>query len=228
VKKAPIPFKPFDEFGELRIYYQGILPHWRQDGCTYFVTFRTGDSIPKAVLEELEHERVCWLTARGIDPNVREWKHRFALLSSAERRQYEKLVGRLLNTTLDQCHGSCVLRDATVGRIVADALDYFHGDRVITGDYVVMPNHVHALMTPINGVELEDILQSIKSFTSKRINRALGRVGGLWQRDSYDHIVRDFEQLQAYQRYIADNGPKAQLPQGAYILAQADYYSMDL
>ncbi|MDF1815773.1 MAG: hypothetical protein P1V20_26480 [Verrucomicrobiales bacterium] len=38
-----IPFYPFNEFGEVRIYQHGLLPHWRQDGCTCFVTFRLAD-----------------------------------------------------------------------------------------------------------------------------------------------------------------------------------------
>lgn len=218
-----IPFNPFDEHGDVRIYHHGILPHWRQAGCTYFVTFRTGDSLPKAVVEAIEHERVCWLTARGIDPATHDWKRRFASLPRSDRRRYERLVGRLLNVSLDECRGACPLRDPKIGGLVAAALEYFHGSRVLTGDYVVMPNHVHVLMTPITGFELEEVLQSIKSYTSKQINRALARAGQLWQRDTYDHIVRDVDQLRAYQRYIADNPLKAHLESGTYILAQGAY-----
>ena len=86
-----------------------------------------------------------------------------------------------------------------------------------------MPNHVHALLTPIEDHELEDILQSIKGFTAREINQALKRNGGLWQRESYDHIVREAEQLQAYQQYIAANPSKANLRAGEYILSTAEY-----
>jgi type I restriction enzyme R subunit len=221
--KAPIPFRGFDERGDVRIYYHGILPHWRQRGCTYFVTFRLADSIPTAVVKELEYQRTIWLRARRIDPADGEWKRRFTLLPSAQRREYEKLIGRLLNESLDKCHGSCILREPAIGSKVASALEHFHGQRVFTGDYVVMPNHVHALLTPIDGFELENVLHSIRSYTANEINRALSRSGPVWQRESYDRIVRDMEQLEAYQAYIAANPEKARLRSGEFIRAHAQY-----
>jgi hypothetical protein len=38
------------------------LPHWRQEGVTYFITFRLADSLPKAKLEQWKTEREAWLT----------------------------------------------------------------------------------------------------------------------------------------------------------------------
>jgi putative transposase len=107
------------------------------------------------------------------------------------------------------------------------ALDHFHGTRVFTGDFVVMPNHVHILLTPIDGFELEDILHSIKSYTANEINRALGRAGRFWQRESYDHIVRDSEQLLSYRDYVAANPSKASLSIGEYIVSRAEYQIVD-
>ncbi|MCB1099147.1 MAG: transposase [Verrucomicrobiae bacterium] len=72
-----------------------------------------------------------------------------------------------------------------------------------------MPNHVHALMTPIAPFELEDILRSIKGFTGKEINRRSGSSGTFWQRQSFDHIVRDAEHLRRLQNYIRENPVKA-------------------
>src|SRR5213080_653790 len=40
--------------------YQRYLPHWRQDGATYFVTFRLADALPQSKLDELE----CLLVER--------------------------------------------------------------------------------------------------------------------------------------------------------------------
>jgi type I restriction enzyme R subunit len=59
-----IPFRGFDEFGDMHSYYHGHLPHWRQSGCTYFVTFRLADSLPQRVVDEIEYERDQWLAAR--------------------------------------------------------------------------------------------------------------------------------------------------------------------
>ncbi len=220
--KSPIPFRAFNEQGEVRIYNHGILPHWRQTGCTYFVTFRLADSIPRHVLEQIEEKRLAWLRAHRIDPAARDWKTQLANLPSERRREYERATGKHLNVALDECHGSCVLRDPFMARETGSALEFFHGERVLTGDFVVMPNNVHALMTPLDGHELEDICQSIKSYTAREINRVPGRTGQLWQRDSYDHIVRIVDQLEAFQLYIAANASKAKLRSGEYLHSRAE------
>lgn len=41
-------------------FYMRDLPHWRQEGATYFVTFRLADSLPQAKLRELDELRKLW------------------------------------------------------------------------------------------------------------------------------------------------------------------------
>jgi REP element-mobilizing transposase RayT len=72
---------------------------------------------------------------------------------------------------------------------VADALCYFDGERCHTGDFVIMPNHVHWLVAPIQHRSLEGLLQSLKSHSAREINRICRESGRVWQKDSYDHIV---------------------------------------
>jgi REP element-mobilizing transposase RayT len=218
-----IPFRGFDERGDVRVYYHGILPHWRQDGCTYFVTYRQADALPQNVLRELEHERNQWLRQRNIDTDNPDWHDQFLRLSNQDQRAYERLLGTRLNDYLDAGHGTCSLRRPEIAKVVAESLIHFHGERVLTGDYVVMPNHVHVLMRPLPGYELEGILQSIKSFTATKINRILGAEGRFWMRESYDHIVRDYEQLEAYQEYIRANPKKAGLKATEYFCQRAEY-----
>ncbi len=91
------------------------------------------------------------------------------------------------------------------------------------GDFVVMPNHVHALVSPMSGCELEHILQSIKRHSSREIGKCIKRAGSLWQRDTYDHIVRDVEQLRAFRKYIFRNPGKAKLRTGEYAYCQAEW-----
>ena len=158
-----IPFRGFDERGEVRVYYHGILPHWRQENCTYFVTYRLADALPAGVIREFEYERDQWLLHRGIDPKRLlaesfDWKKTVGKLSKNDQRLYERTMATKLNKYLDAGHGCCVLKRPDLAEIVANSLKHFHGDRVLTGDFVVMPNHVHVLMRPINGFELEDIL----------------------------------------------------------------------
>ncbi len=211
----PIPFKGFDERGDVTIYERGVLPHWRQAGCTYFVTFRLADSLPQSAISELEDARHRWLLGQGIDPIQRDWKRMLARLPVEAKHEYERQVGDELNRRLDEGYGSCTLRESDCRQIVGDALTHFHGERVWIGDYVIMPNHVHVLMTPMPGFELESILRSVKGFSARECNRALAGSGTFWQRESYDHIVRDLDQLERFQNYIGANPSKARLPESS-------------
>lgn len=58
-------FDPSEPIGSL----SGNLPHWRQDGTTYFVTFRTADSLPQEKLRQWVVEREEWLR-ENLDPGV--------------------------------------------------------------------------------------------------------------------------------------------------------------
>ena len=57
---APPGFRGFDEHRPVR-FYRRHLPHWRQEGITYFVTFRLADALPQAKLRELAAMRKEWL-----------------------------------------------------------------------------------------------------------------------------------------------------------------------
>ena len=95
---------------------------------------------------------------------------------------------------------------AIVGSLVSAAHGQHNDDL-----HVIMPNHVNVLMTPTNGYELESVLKSIKGYSAKEINRSLGTNGTIWQRESSDHIVRDVNQLERFQKYIRANPGKANL-----------------
>lgn len=216
----PILFQPYISRGEVAIYDGGNLPHWRQDGCTYFVTFRLADSLPQSVLQKLKMEFDDWLLENGITPTKE-----VSMCELDERTliAYRRLVAARTNQSLDLGYGDCLLKRKEVAQIVSDAMQFHHGKRVWTGDYVVMPNHVHVLLTPLSDYSLEDVLHSIKGFSAREINSYLGRGGAVWQAESYDHIVRDVEQLLAFQKYIRNNPVKANLQVGEYIRGEAVY-----
>jgi REP element-mobilizing transposase RayT len=76
-----------------------------------------------------------------------------------------------------------------------------------------MPNHVHVLVRPFVEKEdsLERILHSWKRFTARQINENFMRNGPLWQKESFDRIVRDEEHLYRCIQYIGSNAKKAGL-----------------
>jgi type I restriction enzyme R subunit len=115
----------------------------------------------------------------------------------------------------------CLLAQPENAGIVARAMEHFDGERYLLGDYVVMPNHVHVLLVPLEGFSLTEILRSWKAFTAREINLRAGRSGGLWQRESFDHIVRSGEQLERIRGYIADN--PAGLREGTFLVRRVDW-----
>ncbi len=111
----------------------------------------------------------------------------------------------------DECQGSCLMADAEVKQIVVNALMFFERERQTMHALVVMPNHVHVLVTPAPGWTLDKLTQSWKGFTSRQINSHLGREGPLWQQESFDRIVRHDAHFERVVRYIAENPKKARL-----------------
>ncbi len=83
---------------------------------------------------------------------------------------------------------------------------------------VIMPTHVHMLITPYEGVLLAKIMSRVKSVSARPINDQLSRVGHVWQREYFDHIVRSEESLQQKAEYICQN------PVRAGLVADARHY----
>jgi len=133
----------------VRIYRRN-LPHWRQDGATYFVTFRLGDSIPQNVLDQWEYEKHLWLAARGIDchRDLLDLPRQLQRLSQAEQNRFHKRFNRLFDATLDEGRGGCYLKDPRCLLTLARQLKAGDGGAYHLGDFVAMPNHVHLLLTP--------------------------------------------------------------------------------
>jgi REP element-mobilizing transposase RayT len=173
------------------------LPHWRQPGVTYFVTFRLADALPQAKLQEWREERRAFL-----DANPESW-------SETTQAEWFALFPDRLQTWLDKGYGECWLQQPELGKIVDQALLYFDGDRYDLLANVVMPNHVHALLTPKGEHRLDQILHSWKSFTAKAINQSMKRTGEVWQHEGYDHILRTPQAAWAVAHYIMENPAKA-------------------
>lgn len=217
------PFKAFNPDASVRIYFTN-MPHWRQDGCTYFVTYRLANSIPRQILDRWNQEKAKWIAARGVkiaDP--RQWKDGFLQLKEGDRSTFLKLFNRQLNSFLDEGRGRCVLRAPRCAKAVLAGWEYFNGIRYRLGDVIVMPNHVHLLVTPHPSWSLEDVLRSRKRQSAREINAITGHSGSLWQKHSFDHIVRTANSLLWFQQYIADNPQKAKIQKGGCLHRRHDW-----
>jgi putative transposase len=212
-------FELFDPKAEFSICEGSCLPHWYQAGVSYFVTFRTADSIPADVSRRWHAERADWLRRQGILPDDANWRDRLAELPEASRRQYHETFSRRYLETLDKGLGACLLRRRELSAVVGNALRHFDGDRYRLGDFVVMPNHVHLIVCLLGDTEIEKQCASWKRFTAREINGTLGTSGRFWQEESFDHLIRSPNQFQAVQHYIANN--PTHLPPSDYLLCRS-------
>jgi REP element-mobilizing transposase RayT len=112
---------------------------------------------------------------------------------------------------IDDGLGSCSLREPVVAAVVHDALHHFDGTRYWLIAWVIMPNHVHALIEQAGGFPLGDIVHAWKSFTAKQANKQLGRTGAFWAPDYFDRYIRDQTHFDTAVHYIHENPVKAGL-----------------
>ncbi len=209
-------FELFDPCGEVSVREGGNLPHWYQAGVTYFITFRTEDSIPESVARTWRLRRDDWLRRHGIEPGA-GCGAALARLPRTVRREFHETFSREYLEHLDRGHGACLLKQPELANIVADSLRHHDGERYHLGDFVIMPNHVHLLVCLLGETQLEAQCASWKRYTATRINQRLGRKGRFWQEESFDHLVRSPEQFDALRRYIADNPSAARLHEGEFL-----------
>ena len=178
----------------------GSLPHWFKEGATYAVTFRLADSIPHSVLEEysLEKLRLEKIAAQA-ENDGEESKFRDV------QAQIESLFSDRMEQALIVGHGECFMGRKEIASIVRNAIFGYAGERYEIGAWCVMPNHVHLLIKPFKGHSLSSILQGMKSISAKEANAFLGREGAFWQKESYDHMIRDAENFANQKKYILRN-----------------------
>ena len=88
---------------------------------------------------------------------------------------------------------------------------YDHEHRYRLRVALVMPDHVHVILTPRVDeardaiVSLVEIMKAIKGASAREINRQSGDHGAVWQEESFDRIVRSSESLDAKVAYILEN-----------------------
>jgi type I restriction enzyme R subunit len=213
----PIPLRFFDHDAERRIV-ERRLPHWSQAGTVCFITWRTHDSMPKAVLDQWREDRVRWLVQHDFDPSDPQCNEKLQRLRPDLGRVFVKEFWNRWQDHLDAGHGACVLRRPELAHIVTQSLHHFDGQRYLLLDFVIMPNHAHVLVVFPDEDSMLEQCESWKHFTATRINRQLKQRGRFWQQDGFDHLVRSEEQFEYLRDYIAQNPKKAKLNTGEYVL----------
>jgi REP element-mobilizing transposase RayT len=188
-------------FGEVKVRDRGHLPHWERDSGFYFVTFRLADSLPREILARIvERNRMLESARRSGLKLTPEQQNLIAAYSPGKIEEY-----------FDRGKGACYLREPRIATLVVDALRFWEGKRYRLLAWCVMPNHVHIVFRLLPGQELAHVVHSWKSYTAKLANNSLGRVGAFWQREYYDRLVRDGEELRRAVQYVISNPERAGL-----------------
>jgi putative DNA methylase len=167
---------------------RGYLPHFDGGEIAQTITLRLADSMPKAVVERWERE-----------------------LSAVSASSVEAVLRRRIEYYLDQGYGGCALKEQRVARMVQESLLHFDGQRYRLSGWVVMPNHIHMLLTPNAEWSLSEIMKSVKSYTSHEANKMLGEHGKFWMEDYFDRYVRNEKHFASAIAYIESNPVRARL-----------------
>lgn len=195
---APPEFRGLDPHLPLHTY-QRHLPHWRQEGATYFVTFRLADSLAQPQREFLCRLRSEWEHGHPEPRSDDDW--------TSFARAYTNHVERWL----DEGYGACHFRDPKWTDDLRDRLHHRDGEHYELTCWAIMPNHCHLVIRPFSGHRLETIVGAVKGVSSRNLNASLGTAGQLWEEECYDRIVRDEEHLWRVVQYIGRNPMKAGL-----------------
>ncbi len=201
-----------------QIIYKRNLPHIHPKDAILFITFRLAESLPANVLRKLQQEReneIDRLRKRYGDKEFEREKYKL------EKRHF----GRLDEWLDRAATGPQWLKEERLARIVADKMHALDGKNYKLIAYCIMSNHVHLLFdtsgydqvstTNVAGktknYPVGDTMRLLKGSTSRFCSLELKRTGAFWHKESYDHFVRDDEELHRIIEYILNNPVKAGL-----------------
>jgi type I restriction enzyme R subunit len=208
---------------EVDVIRRRDLPHWDVPGAAYFVTTCLEGSIPALGLLDIRWYRSELQSRPRPDTlTVDEWTARKGKLSFARTEEW-----------LDNRSPVRHLSDERLARVVVDAMYFFAGTRYDLLAFVVMPSHIHwvfrAIASWVESLDIggkvgnwlsqanrirtprERVVHTLNRFTALQCNRLLAKQGPFWQHESYDHWIRDAEELERIIRYVEANPVKAGL-----------------
>ena len=102
--------------------------------------------------------------------------------------------------------GRALLQSERNATLFVDVLrSYAHEGKFKVHDFVVMPDHVHLLITLSDQLTIEQAMQLIKGGFSYRVKKEHGYSGEVWQRGFWELRVEDQDSFARHREYIAQN-----------------------
>jgi putative transposase len=188
--------------------YRRRLPHLQPKDSKFFITYRLNFSLPDKIICDLKLKRKEY----EEKVNKSEEKEKKSL-----KNRYDKILFDLEDDFLAKYEeGPQWLKDDYLADMVIKSLLYNHEKQYELICALVMSNHVHIVIKPFekeknDPYSFSEILQNHKSYTGHKANEYIKREGIFWQHESYDHFIRNDEELKRIIKYILNNPVKAGL-----------------
>lgn len=96
-----------------------------------------------------------------------------------------------------------LFRSEPWARLFIDTFYHYRGSAYLLHEFVVMPDHIHVLITPLTS--LEKAVQFIKGGFSYRAKKELGSNMEVWQKGFSDHRIRDASDYAIHRVYVREN-----------------------
>ena len=119
------------------------------------------------------------------------------------KREVATNNGQTYFVTSNTFQRRCFFRSEDWCDLLVETLYGYRPEQFAIHGFVVMEDHFHLLMTPVES--LERAVQFVKGGFSFRVKKYLGWTGDVWGAGFSDHRIRDVEDFEVHQRYIAKN-----------------------
>ena len=193
---------------DYKIYYKRNLPHIQPENAILFITYRLAFSLPMEISKILLERR-------------KYFDKKLIKINPIERKKLENTYNKVLFKIEDQFLDNYSLeplwlKNKEIAGIVINSLLFNHQKLYDLHFSLVMPNHVHTVLKPLQDsnkqyYSIAKIMKEHKSFTATESNKILNRNGQFWHHESYDHFIRDDEEYYRIKNYVFNNPVKARL-----------------
>jgi len=121
-------------------------------------------------------------------------------------RDYTSFGSRTYFITANSWAGRSIFQSERSASLLIETLwDYRAQGKYELHEFVVMPKHIHLLLTPAPDLTLERVMQFVKGGFSHRVGKQLGPSLGIWARGYVDHRIRDLQDYASHREYIHQN-----------------------
>ena len=225
-----------DPFGE---FYERNLPHFQPSGYSFFVTFRLTETLPAEVIKNYKaiKKKRLEIIAGYDNQNVR--REKYHELQSEYFKLYDDYIDKCISghqwlkekKVAEIVKESLHYRDGNEYDLISYTIMSNHVHMVFIpydkpvslgaehpASNIHRPVELHKELLPEQNDDtvgspyrVTKILQDMKKFTASNCNKILNRSGEFWHHESYDHVVRDSQELKRIVNYVLNNPVKAGL-----------------